>query len=433
MTLDNSPRHATLDQWLSWLETLHPTEIELGLERVKLVAERMQLNKYFDTRPTNSLLPKLITIAGTNGKGSTVAALDAMLREAGKTVGSYTSPHLLQYNERVKINGQPASDEIICEAFAEIDKAREDISLTYFEFGTLAAFFIFENADVDYWLLEVGLGGRLDAVNALAPDIAVITSIALDHEAWLGNTRESIGFEKAGILRPHIPFVCAETNVPNTVIRAVEESNCKACFLGVDFSFSQSSELLTVSVGENKLEICGTLLPAPSLAAALQVVALLGFDEQLAKMSRALSAVSLSGRFSLLKSASGKNYWLDVAHNPAAAIMLAARLEQNGLNRINAIVAMMADKDCKGNLEPIIDYVEHWFLIPLENNARAAKPEMLKRNLLDLKVDRSAITECDSFEDARIKSEREPYSKYDALVYGSFFTVAEALKSVKTQ
>ncbi|MFO7705801.1 MAG: Mur ligase family protein, partial [Halopseudomonas sp.] len=185
--------HTDLAGWLARLEQLHPTEIDMGLQRVASVATRLGLS-----RPA----ALVFTVTGTNGKGSTCAALNALLQQAGLRTGVYSSPHLLAYNERVSIDGQPVSDSSLCEAFARIDAARADTSLTYFEFGTLAALLLFQQAGLDALVLEVGLGGRLDAVNIIDPDVAVVTSIGLDHQEYLGDTRESVGFEKAGILRP---------------------------------------------------------------------------------------------------------------------------------------------------------------------------------------------------------------------------------------
>jgi len=426
----DKPRFATLDAWLSWLETLHPTEIELGLERVRQVADRMQLSAYFETRSSLGS-PFIITIAGTNGKGSTVKALEALLISAEESTGSYTSPHLLHYNERIKINGEPVDDQIICQAFAAVDKARGDISLTYFEFGTLAAFHIFNVSKIHYWLLEVGLGGRLDAVNCLAPDIAVITSIALDHEAWLGTSRDAIALEKAGILRPGIPLVCADVDPPSSLFQAIQSNQVPAWLIGRDYSYVRNDQGLEFHVSGRQIHLSDCSLPLPSVAAALQIFALAGYEQQLDKAEDVLAAISLEGRLSLHRTASGKRYWLDVAHNPAAAQMLSARLAQKELGAINAVVAMMSDKDIPGSLSPLISNVHNWFVIPLHNNPRAAKPEKVKEILEQLGVDDRAIQVCDAFEYAVAKLETERFSGVDVLVFGSFFTVAEALKHLK--
>ena len=227
-------RFSTLDAWLSWLEQCHPSEIDLGLSRIGQVYQRLAA---FPSAST-----KVITVAGTNGKGTCVNSLSFLLKQTGAAVGAYTSPHLLHYNERVQINGQPVSDDQLCEAFAAIDAARGDISLTYFEFGTLAAFYLFAQAQLDYWVLEVGLGGRLDAVNILDADIAVITSIALDHEAWLGNDLMQIGLEKAGIMRDGKPVIVASLDYPASIDEKISQLNCPAFYLGQQFGFQEEKQ-----------------------------------------------------------------------------------------------------------------------------------------------------------------------------------------------
>ena len=207
-------RFQSLAEWLNWQESLHFQAIDLGLDRCRAVAERM------------GLLParyKVISIAGTNGKGTSAAMLDKIYQNAGYTVGTYTSPHLIRYNERIRINGREATDAMICAAFQQVDQARGDITLTYFEFGTLAAMALFRSASIDLGILEVGMGGRLDAVNILDADVALITAISLDHQQWLGSTREQIGREKAGIMRPGRPAVCSDPAVPDSIISCAEE------------------------------------------------------------------------------------------------------------------------------------------------------------------------------------------------------------------
>ncbi|MEX2335393.1 MAG: Mur ligase family protein, partial [Pseudohongiella sp.] len=221
--------------WLTRIQQLHPNEIDMGLERLNIVARRLGLatGKQADS-------PLVITVTGTNGKGSHVAVIDAVLRAAGKRVGSYTSPHLLHYNERICVQGVPVADSAIVQAFVAIEQARQDVSLTYFEFGTLAALMIFQEADLDVMVLEVGLGGRLDAVNIVDADIAVVTSIGLDHQEWLGDTREAIAVEKAGIFRHRKPVVCTESDPPITLLQAASALSCPVYRAGRDFIASTS-------------------------------------------------------------------------------------------------------------------------------------------------------------------------------------------------
>ena len=233
------PRFTTLVDWLAWQETLHPKTIDLGLERVRAVASRL------DTELGGRLLtPKAhtILIAGTNGKGSCVASINGLLSQQGLKVGCYTSPHLVRYNERINIAGSEASDEDLCRAFAAIDRARGEISLSYFEFGTLAAFWLMAQAPLDAWLIEVGLGGRLDATNILDADIAIITSIALDHEAFLGDTRELSAVEKLGIARSSSLLICADQDPPASLLAGAAKLGCPSLWAGRDFSWSNAED-----------------------------------------------------------------------------------------------------------------------------------------------------------------------------------------------
>jgi len=227
-------RFNTLQQWLSWQESLHHKEIDLGLDRVRQVYQQLH------SKPFN--IP-VISVAGTNGKGSSVAILASIYAQAGYRVGSYTSPHLVHYNERIRINQQPVEDTLLCESFARIDEARGEISLTYFEFGTLAAFDIFHHAELsgelDVVILEVGLGGRLDVVNLIDADVMLITSIGLDHTDWLGDTREAIGFEKAGIMRSNKPVVCSDLGMPQSIQKHADKILAPLYRLGKDFNFEQ--------------------------------------------------------------------------------------------------------------------------------------------------------------------------------------------------
>ena len=224
---------SNLQAWLAHISRVHPREIELGLERVQCIADAMSLSKP----------PKVITVAGTNGKGSVVSVMESFLCNAGVQVGSYTSPHLHRFNERIRLQGFPCDDDFICEALSRIDAIRREVSLSYFEFATLAALWIFQRKRVSVALLEVGLGGRLDAVNILDPDVSVITSIGLDHQDWLGDNREEIGLEKAGILRQESIFVCGDPDPPLSVVRKARELSCISLYQGQEFGIQTSEQL----------------------------------------------------------------------------------------------------------------------------------------------------------------------------------------------
>lgn len=419
-------RFNSLSAWLAWQETCHPKEIDLGLGRIRRVAERLDL-----LRPTATV----ITVAGTNGKGSCVATLEKLVLGRGRNVGTYTSPHVLFYNERIRINGQPATDADICRAFEAIDEARGEISLSYFEFGTLAAFWLFRFYELDYWVLEVGLGGRLDATNILDADVAVVTSIAIDHEKFLGNDRESIGREKAGIFRAGKPVVCADKDAPRSVLNYASELACPVFAAGQVFDWQelegQHRWVLALDVnGETQqLELPLPQLPLPSVAAALQVAALLGLLPEPEAIQQLCREVSLQGRFQKL-SCGGKTVIVDVAHNPAAAELLARRLRSQQLTEVGMLVAMMADKDIPACLRPLIPCVKHWWVAGLPDMPRAAEPEVLQQALLELGVPAARITlnsaVGDSFRQV-VENDLPERGCEQLVVTGSFYTVSAVL------
>lgn len=421
-------RFTSLDDWLGWLEQSHPKEIDLGLERIRHVAERLDL-----LRPH----AKVITVAGTNGKGSCVTATAGLLQAAGFSVGVYTSPHLLHYAERIQLNGQPVADDLICAAFELIADACQftvdgisEISLTYFEYGTLAALVIFKQQAVDYAVLEVGLGGRLDAVNIIAADVAVITSIAIDHQDWLGDNREVIGREKAGILREQQLFVCADENPPQTIVDLAAQLSTNAHYIGRDFSFN--TQLANWQwQGKTALNEVVTLpsmraphLPLPSMAAALQVAYLLNVELTPAQIESALLGLNLSGRFQKVIYHS-REFILDVAHNPAATEYFSKRLNADPApGKTFAIVAMMSDKDRLASLVNMVCLVDEWYLLDLKNIPRAATTTALTSDLLSLDAQVTHSGDIHTLiETLLVKT--QPQDRI--LVFGSFITVAAAL------
>lgn len=360
-------------QWLEQIQQLHPQEIDLGLERVQQVADRLQL-----ARPA----PFVITVTGTNGKGSHVATLDALFRAQGLRVGCYTSPHLVRYNERVCIQGIPVSDQALVLAFDQIEAVRGNISLTYFEFGTLAALVIFAEAALDVAVLEVGMGGRLDAVNIVDADIVIVTNIDLDHQEWLGNTRELIAIEKAGVFRRGIPVVCAEEAPPHTLLDAAAVLGCPVHLPGRHYHWSLADNNQRWS-WQGRDHTGATLqlthLPVPQLAlsnvaSALQAAVLSGLLADLNKVAAALTQLDLPGRQQWLTvSGTRARVMVDVAHNPHAAAALAARLknercapikEQAGNTnaKVHMVLAMMADKDHAGFYRALENQVDFWYI-----------------------------------------------------------------------
>ena len=360
-------RFQTLEQWLCWQERLHPDAIDLGLERVRQVWGRL--------RP-GGLQGTVITVAGTNGKGSSVALLEAIYRAAGYRVGAYTSPHLMRYNERIRLDGEEVDDEAICRAFECIDQAREDVSLTYFEFGTLAALEIFAAAGPDVVLLEVGLGGRLDAVNIVDPDLALITPIGLDHADWLGHDRDSIGREKAGIMRERRPVVCTDADLPDSVRAAAERRNAPLYRLGHEFDFHAQNGGWR---WQGPAEILHGL-PRPALhgdcqlqnaAGALMAIACLQHGIPVTKedIAQGLRQARLPGRLQRyeLPGHVGIEVVLDVAHNPHAAQALARHLRSRPVaGRTLAIYAALADKDVQAVAGEFGEVVDQWLLAGLD-------------------------------------------------------------------
>lgn len=418
-------RFDNLSDWLAWQESCHPQAIDLGLDRVRQVAVRLGL-----VTPR----AKLITVAGTNGKGSCVRALDALLRKSGARVGSYTSPHLLAYNERFRIDGQYVGDDLLCEAFAAIDQTRGEITLTYFEFATLAAFYLFSKAQLDYWLLEVGLGGRLDATNVLDADIAVITSIDLDHTEWLGEDRESIGREKAGICRAAAPVVCADPEPPASVSRMAQQLSCPFHALGVAFGFHYRDEGVQFWIGQQHRFEARVNLPPASLAAALMVLDLLGLLPggvgqgalTTADVQACLTSLSLQGRTQVVLR-QGRQVLLDVAHNAAAMTYLQAELHRRYPGQqFNVVLAMMSDKNIAESLAQLTPVAQRWYLATIPGLTRAATSEFLA-DCLHGSTERALFG---SVEEALAKALSDDPAT-PVLVTGSFYTVAAALAALR--
>ena len=356
------PRFTTLPEWLAWQETLHPSAIDLGLKRVAAVAGRMVCSQ-----PA----PLAITIGGTNGKGSCQAMLEAILLRAGYRVGCYSSPHLVRYNERIRLDGEPVSDEMLCQAFERIDRARGEESLTYFEFGTLAALDIMKRAPLDVALLEVGLGGRLDAVNLVDADAALISSIAVDHTDWLGPDRESIGREKAGIFRAGRPAVCGDANPPDSLRREAERQGALLRVLGEDFKVLQAGRRWHWQGERGRYRDLQhpALQGAHQLANAASVLMVLEMLDQRLPVSRrhidaGLKWVSLPAR---IQRVSGRvEQVLDVSHNAQAALALVDTLRRAPVaGATHAVIGMMQDKDVTAFAESLATVVSHWYPVGL--------------------------------------------------------------------
>lgn len=408
---------ASVEEWLHWLEAIHPTEIDLGLDRVLVVLRRL-----FPRKPA----ARLITVAGTNGKGTTVAALEAVLLASGRTTGAYTSPHLFCYNERIRIGGKSVSDDALVAAFEKVEAARRDVSLTYFEFGTLAAFVVMAEAGVEDWLLEVGLGGRLDAVNVLDPDFAVLTSVDIDHVSFLGDDREVIGFEKAGILRPGITAVCADPNPPSSVLQQAAAQKVDLKVTGRDYTFScEDEEKVLLTVGTEHLWLPAGPLPVQSLAAAAVLSSELVPGVSAEIVARALQDVRVPGRFETIRS--NPTVIVDVGHNPHAARWLAGNLE--GLKaatsgNVIAVYAALADKDIEGVFGAMSPLVDRWYFAGLDEPRGLTSEHLIQRlGAEGLPGVQGVFPSVPKALDAAICGA----SPDDVVVvFGSFFTVAAA-------
>lgn len=407
-----------LAAWLAWQERLHPTEIELGLERVRAVLSQMRLS-----RPPF----RVVTVGGTNGKGSCVATLEALGLEAGLATGAYTSPHLLRYNERIRVGGRDASDAELVAAFEAVEAGRGMTSLSYFEFGTVAALEIFRRRGIELAVLEVGLGGRLDAVNAVDPEVAVVTSVGLDHIEWLGADRESIGREKGGIFRPGRPAVIGDRDPPATLLRAAGND---ALRLGRDFDWQEDGPGWRWQRGA--LEFRGLprgLLRAPALLdnAACAIAAfdelhlLCGWPELPA---RALERLRLIGRLQRIPGA--VEWWLDVAHNPDGAAVLAGALTAAPVTgKTFAVFGMLADKDVAAVATALDRCVDHWILAPLPPprglDAAALAERLAPRVRAPVVAAPSVVQACETAREAARPGDR-------VVVCGSFHTVGPALE-----
>lgn len=425
-----------LAAWLSYIEQLHPKSISMGLERINVVIRRLNLTPAF----------KIITVAGTNGKGSTCAMLSQIYQEAGYRVACYTSPHLLRYNERVRINGLEASDSDLCQAFAAVEAARcgdsadEEVALTYFEIGTLAAIWHFCQQKIEIAVLEIGLGGRLDAVNAFEPDCAIVTSVDLDHQEFLGNTRESIGAEKAGVYRTGVTAICGDFNPPETLVSYAQNIQAEFQLINHEFSyvaFHDSWQFINAGCPRYRL-------PLPALAGEYQLAnaacALAAVDALQHVLSveenaiaTALMKVKLSGRFQTVSMT--PRLILDVAHNPHAAAALAKNLRAHkvqGKSKTYAVFSMLADKDIPGVVNEVKHEIDVWYVAAIQH-PRSASLSDLVGSILSV-LPQANIKTFDSIALACEHAQNDIQACLDAsendkiIAFGSFFSVSDVMQ-----
>jgi len=416
----------SLVQWLSYLETIHLTEIDLGLSRISQVAKRLNIDLSFS---------QVITVAGTNGKGTTCAFIENALLANNQTVAVYSSPHIENFNERLRINNIDIDDESLIEAFEKIEQQRDDISLTYYEYTTLAAFLILMAIKPAVIILEVGLGGRLDATNLIDADIAVITTIDLDHQAYLGNNRESIGFEKAGIIRANRNVVIGDTDCPKSVLEHASGLNATVNLRDNQF-FVQEKEaavsndsnqpLWKWKFGEHQVnDLYKPFIPQDNVATALTVLALVenfSFVFNTQNINALIEKTKVAGRTELITLTNlNSPVLLDVGHNPQAARYLVEYLKSQNYNKLYAVTGMLKDKDIANTFKPLLTLIEHWYLGSLSMPRGATADELAEK--LSLKED--SVNCFDNITQAFKMANKNSTATDLILVFGSFHTVAE--------
>lgn len=421
---------SSLESWLSYISSVHPREIELGLDRTRRVADRLQLGK-----PA----PTVITVAGTNGKGSCVATMEAILQRAGYKTGCYTSPHIHSFNERIRIDGHCVTDAALIAAFEAIEAKRGDETLSYFEFATLAGLYLFRESAVDVALLEVGLGGRLDAVNIIDADVAIISSIGIDHVDWLGDDIESIAAEKAGIMRAGMPAVFGGDSPPAALSARADEIGAPLLRAGHDYRYEAATEAGQWHWFGRRRDgsaVEWRNLPLPRLllanvAAALQALMLLPLTIECTQLGEALAQVRLMARFELRRdSVTGRTVICDVAHNPAAMQQLAILLERyraqnQGRGRLAVVLAVMADKDVRGMITALESCVDIWYIAQVDQARSMAAHEVAQiLKSVGKGADLASIDGFSSAETAYEAACAQTGADDTVLVTGSFYTVA---------
>ena len=402
-----------LATWLYYLEHLHSQAIDMGLDRIRQVAQRLDLLK-----PASFIF----TVAGTNGKGTTCRTLETLLMAAGYRVGVYSSPHLVRYTERVRVQGEELPESRHTASFAEIETARGETSLTYFEYGTLSALWLFKQAQLDVVILEVGLGGRLDATNLVDADVAVITSIALDHIDWLGPDRESIGREKAGVFRPGKPAVVGEPDMPHTIADVAAEKGAQLLRLNADWRYEADERGWRFEDAHGALDhLPLPLVPQPNAATALAALRASGLALSETAIREGIARAALPGRFQIVSDS--PRVILDVAHNPHAAAYLAGRLRQLPTRgRVLAVIGMLHDKDIAGTLACLEPVVDSWYCAPLEG-PRGASAEQL---IAHLGAGETFTSVAQAWRAAMAQAQESD----TVLVCGSFHTVAQVMEEM---
>lgn len=409
---EQSHSNRNLDEWLSYLENIHSSEIDMGLERISIVAQKLQIDLSFT---------QVITVAGTNGKGTTCAFLENTLLSKKHSVAVYSSPHIKKFNERLRINKRDIDDNALIYAFEIIEQSRGETSLTYYEYTTLAALLVVMDKQPDYVILEVGLGGRLDATNIIDADIAVITTVDLDHQAFLGDNRESIGFEKAGIMRTKQSVVIGDKQPPLSVLAHAEQLETQLYLRDRDFnvSFDNKNQWCWQHQHLNFSQLPQPNIPLDNIATALMVLALLKISLLPQELASLISSTKVPGRTELVDAHC--QVMLDVGHNPLAARYLAEQIKRFSATKVHAVVGMLADKDILNTLMPLRQSIDYWYLASLDV-PRGAKAEVLKSHLV---TETKKLLTFDNVIDAYKMAISHADESDLILVFGSFFTVAQ--------
>ena len=412
----------SLEYWLDYIQTVGSKEIDLGLQRIKPIYEQLIKSK---------IASKVIVVGGTNGKGTTTEFLGQLLVSKHKTVGTFTSPHLFNFNERIKINGKSVSDESIIESFKLIEESRGSTNLTYFDFSTLAALLIFNKSKVDYMVLEIGLGGRLDPVNIVDSDIAILTNVELDHQDWLGEDRESIGKEKADIFKLHKPVIIGQHEVPNSVHEKTLETKNQTFCVGKEFDYQVddlNKKWTFTFKGERQVSYADIKLNSfsvSSISCALAAFCLLEEEISL-DMDAVFNSLDLKGRCELIDN----RYLLDVSHNESSARYLSSFIERNFEDRtvINAVFGVMEDKDVNSILEPLATRINKWYVTSADIERSMATEKL--GDIINSKYPKD-MELVGSVTEACIKAQEETEEGGLVLIFGSFYTVSEAFPALK--
>ena len=412
---------SNLQEWLDWQQTLHPQNIDFKLERIKSVYEKLNIK---------SIADKVIIVAGTNGKGSTVAILESILFESKYSVGTFTSPHIKRYNERIKINKEEVTSAELIESFKIIDKLRGETTLTYFEFATLTAFYLFSKRKLDYVVLEVGLGGRLDATNIIDSNLSIITSIGIDHTEFLGTTIDSIALEKAGVMRPFSPCIYADQNPPSVLLSYAKKNGSNFLYNQNDF-FTKILKDTWVWRSNLGKELVLPLLPLRGdfqynhASAALQALEIIepSIIENTKLLNEGINNISLIGRYQRISS--NPEIIVDVAHNADSAEKLMDNVNREPKKNTIAVVGILKDKDVYSLVKPMVNNIDKWFCGTI-NSERGMNSDEIKTRMSGA-ISHNDIETFDSIDEACTNAMKSLRKEDRLIVYGSFYTVSEFL------